>query len=55
VDACEIHAVSVQEDLNSFIFSMESDGSYSAQQLIINAVSTIKQKASTLDTILGKL
>lgn len=55
VGACDINAIDVSEDVNSFIFTMESDGSYSAQQLIINAVSTIKEKASRLDTILGEL
>ncbi|MBP2029260.1 DNA-directed RNA polymerase subunit D [Methanohalophilus levihalophilus] len=55
VGSCDIDAIDVTEDVNSFIFTMESDGSYSAQQLIINAVSTIKEKASSLDMILGEL
>ncbi|MDK2891770.1 MAG: DNA-directed polymerase subunit [Methanohalophilus sp.] len=54
-DACDINAINVSEDVNSFIFTMESDGSYSAQQLIINAVSTIKEKASRLNKILEEL
>jgi DNA-directed RNA polymerase subunit D len=55
VGACDISAIMVSEDVNSFIFTMESDGSYSAQQLIINAVNAIKKKASSLNTFLGEL
>lgn len=52
---CEIDAIKVSEDENTFIFSMESDGSYTVQQLIINAGTTIKEKASRLGKILESL
>nr|WP_321497542.1 DNA-directed RNA polymerase subunit D [uncultured Methanolobus sp.] len=52
---CEIDAITVSEDENSFIFTMESDGSYTVQQLIINAGTTIKEKASRLGEILESL
>ncbi|MDY0387061.1 MAG: DNA-directed RNA polymerase subunit D [Methanolobus sp.] len=53
--ACGIDAITVSEDENSFIFSMESDGSYTVQQLIINAGTTIKEKAGQLGQILESL
>ena len=52
---CDIDAISVTEDESSFIFSIESDGSYSAQELIINAGRTIKEKASQMGDILSTL
>lgn len=52
---CEISAVSVKENENSFIFSAESDGSYTSQELILNAGSTIKDKASRMGEILNLL
>ncbi len=53
--SCEIDAIQVFENENQFIFTIESDGSYSAQQLIINAGTTIKEKASRLGRILESL
>jgi DNA-directed RNA polymerase subunit D len=55
VEVCGIDAISVRENDTSFIFTLESDGSYSAEELIMNAVNTIRTKASTLDDILGEL
>ena len=54
-DACEIDAISVTENESSFIFTMESDGSYTVNELIINAVNTIKRKASSMGDILSTL
>ena len=54
-DACDINAIKVDIDEKSFIFTMESDGSYTAQQLILNAVKTIKGKASRMQDILSSL
>jgi DNA-directed RNA polymerase subunit D len=52
---CDINAITVSEDESAFIFTIESDGSYSAQELIINAGKTIREKASQLGDILGTL
>ncbi|ABE51063.1 DNA-directed RNA polymerase subunit D [Methanococcoides burtonii] len=54
-DSCDINAITVSADEKSFIFTMESDGSYTAQQLILNAVNTIKGKASEMQNILSTL
>jgi DNA-directed RNA polymerase subunit D len=54
-DSCDINAITVSADEKSFIFSMESDGSYTAQQLILNAVNTIKGKAAEMQSILSTL
>ncbi|ADI73725.1 DNA-directed RNA polymerase [Methanohalobium evestigatum Z-7303] len=54
-EACEIDAISVKEDESSFLFTVESDGSYSSQQLIINAGNTIKAKATEMQEILNNL
>lgn len=54
-DSCDIDAITVGADEKSFIFTMESDGSYTAQQLILNAVNTIKGKASEMQDVLSTL
>lgn len=53
--ACEINAISVSENEKSFIFSTETDGSYSMEELIINAGKNIKDKASRMVEILDSL
>ncbi len=52
---CELHAVKVSVNENAFIFTMESDGSYTIQQLIINAGKSIKDKATRMGEILESL
>lgn len=54
-EACEIDAVSVNEDESSFLFTVESDGSYTSQELIINAGNTIRAKATEMQEILSNL
>jgi DNA-directed RNA polymerase subunit D len=54
-EVCEIDAISVKEDETAFLFTIESDGSYPAKELILNAGSTIKNKASKLEEILSSL
>ncbi len=53
--ACDIDAISVTEDRTTFIFTMESDGSYSAEQLLLNAVKIIRGKTSKMQEILSNL
>ncbi|WP_406660865.1 DNA-directed RNA polymerase subunit D [Methanolobus sp. ZRKC3] len=55
VAACEIDAIKVSENENSFIFTMESDGSYTVEELIINAGKNIKDKAVRMVEILDSL
>ena len=55
VKACEIDGVEVSAKEDSFIFSIESDGSYSASDLVLNAASNLSQKATQLKGILELL
>jgi len=54
-DACGINAISVIENETAFIFTIESDGSYPARELILNAGNIIKKKASEMEEILSSL
>ncbi|MDW7732548.1 MAG: DNA-directed RNA polymerase subunit D [Methanolobus sp.] len=54
-EKCEINAIKVSHDENSFILTMESDGSYTIQELIINAGKNIKDKAARMGEILDSL
>jgi DNA-directed RNA polymerase subunit D len=54
-EVCEIDAISVKEDETAFLFSIESDGSYPAKELILNAGNAIKNKASRMKEILSSL
>jgi DNA-directed RNA polymerase subunit D len=55
VEACEIKAITVDEDTNSFIFQMESDHSYPAKELIIQGAETIINRAKQLNEILATI
>ena len=50
--ACDIDAITVEEDDNSFIFQMESDRSYLAKELVILSADTIINSAKQLNEIL---
>lgn len=52
---CDIDAIDVKTDEHSFIFTMESDGSYNTKELILNAGNVIKNKAASLAEILSAL
>ncbi|WP_406658091.1 DNA-directed RNA polymerase subunit D [Methanolobus sp. ZRKC2] len=54
-EKCEINAIKVSQDETSFILTMESDGSYTIQELIINAGTNIKDKAARMGEILDSL
>ncbi|QLC49308.1 DNA-directed RNA polymerase subunit D [Methanolobus zinderi] len=54
-EKCDIDAITVSQDENSFILTMESDGSYTIQELIINAGKNIKDKAARMGEILDSL
>ena len=55
VEACEIGAITVNSDVNSFIFQMESDGSYPSKELIIKGADIIIDKAKQLNEILATI
>jgi DNA-directed RNA polymerase subunit D len=52
---CDINAIKVSFDENAFVFTMESDGSYTARDLILNASDVVKGKAEGLISILDQL
>ncbi len=52
---CDISAIEVREVPKSYIFSMESDGSYPAKGLLIQGADTIIQKAGQLKEILSEI
>ncbi len=52
---CDIDAIDIKIDEHSFIFTMESDGSYIMKELIVNAANIIKGKATNLAMILSAL
>lgn len=55
VEACDIHAIKVSADANSFIYTVETDGSFSAQEIITRAAQSIKSKADALNETLSSL
>jgi len=52
---CDINAIDVREVPNSYIFNMESDGSYPVKELMIQGADTIIQKAGQLKEILSEI
>ena len=51
---CDIHAIKIGFDENAFVFTMESDGSYTARDLALNAAGVVKGKAEELLGILDQ-
>jgi DNA-directed RNA polymerase subunit D len=52
---CDIGSIKISFYENAFVFSMESDGSYTAKDLVLNASDVIKGKAEGLLSILDQL
>ena len=52
---CDINAINISYDENAFIFSIESDGSYTAKDLVLNAANVVKGKAEEILSILDQL
>lgn len=50
--ACNTKAIKVNEDLNSFVMTFETSGAMTAEDLLIEAAETIKQKAEELGSLL---
>jgi DNA-directed RNA polymerase subunit D len=51
---CDIHAINIDFDESAFAFTMESDGSYTAKDLALNAANVIKGKAQEMLNILNQ-
>jgi DNA-directed RNA polymerase subunit D len=52
---CDIHAIKINFNEKAFVFTMESDGSYTAKALALNAANVIKGKAEEILHILNQL
>lgn len=52
VEACDINAIKLSADNTAFIYNIETDGSYSAQEIITRAANTLKTRASQLSEVL---
>jgi len=48
-EACDTGAISVDTDNSAFIFTIETDGSFSAQEIISRAAKSIRDKATQLN------
>jgi DNA-directed RNA polymerase subunit D len=51
---CDINAIKIGFDENAFVFTMESDGSYTAKDLALNAADVVKGRAEELLSILDQ-
>jgi DNA-directed RNA polymerase subunit D len=54
-EACELGAIRVGNDVTSFIFNLESDGSMPAAELVQRATDCLKKKATVLVEGLSEL
>ncbi len=52
VDICDAGAIDVSSDNKAFLFTIETDGSYSAQEIITRAAKSIKDRAASLSETL---
>ncbi len=55
LEACDINAIKVSADRSAFIYTIETDGSYSAQEIIARAAGSLKSKASALTEVMESL
>lgn len=51
-EACDTGAITVDSDDQAFIFTVETDGSYTAHEIVLEAVKSIKGKADQLSGIM---
>ena len=54
-EACDTGAIDVGTDDDAYIYTVETDGSYTAQEVILNAAKAIKAKADQLSGIMDAL
>jgi len=52
LESCDLKAIKLSADNTAFIFMVETDGSFSAQEIIIRAVDSIRTKAAGLNEVL---
>jgi DNA-directed RNA polymerase subunit D len=51
-EACDASAITVDAEDKTFIFTVETDGSYSGHDMVLNAAKSIKSKADQLSGIM---
>ncbi len=52
-EACDAGAIDVDTNNEAFIFTIETDGSYSAHDIVVNAMKSLQARASQLNEIMG--
>ncbi|AFD00286.1 DNA-directed RNA polymerase, subunit D [Methanocella conradii HZ254] len=55
MEACDINAIKVSADNTAFIFSVETDGSFSAGEVVTRAADAIRAKAVALGEVMESL
>jgi DNA-directed RNA polymerase subunit D len=55
VEACDIDAIKLSDDNTAFIYTIETDGAFSAQEIITLAAEALKTKAASLGEVLESL
>ena len=51
-EACDAGAITVGTEDSTFIFTIETDGSYSAHDIVLNAIKSLKSKSEQLSEIM---
>jgi DNA-directed RNA polymerase subunit D len=54
-EACDAGAIDIGSEDRTFVFTVETDGSYNAHDMILNAMKSIKGKAEQLSQIMDAL
>ncbi|HTY91107.1 MAG TPA: DNA-directed RNA polymerase subunit D [Methanocella sp.] len=52
LEACDLGAIKLSTDNSAFIFTVETDGSFSAQEIITRAADSVRAKAAGLNEVL---
>jgi DNA-directed RNA polymerase subunit D len=52
LEACDLKAIKLSTDNSAFIFMVETDGSYSAQEIITRAVDSMRVRSAALNEVL---
>ena len=52
VEACDINAIKLSADNTAFIYTIETDGAFSAQEIITRAAESLKTRAAGLGEVL---
>ncbi len=55
LEACDINAIKVSADKTAFIYTIETDGSFSAQEAISRAAGVLRSKAVALGEVMAGL